>query len=205
MLSDDEFSELMRRTRAGDQDAARELVELYEPQIRRAARLRLTDPGLRRMVDSVDICQSVFGRFFKNAGNGEFDLQKPEQLLALLTTMMRNRIIDEHRRQTTQKRAGSAAGSGGADVVAIDPDALASDTPGPGTVTATRELLSQIRARLTPAELDLADRRNSGQPWEEIAAELGQSVGGLRKKLERAMQRVRAEMEAADSKTRLDG
>lgn len=204
MLTDDEFSELMQRTRAGDQDAARELVELYEPQIRRAARLRLTDPGLRRLVDSVDICQSVFGRFFKNAGNGEFDLQKPEQLLALLTTMMRNRIIDEHRRQTTQKRAGGFAASGGADVVAVDPDALAVDEPGPGTATATKELLSQIRARLTPAELDLADRRNAGQPWEEIAAELGQSVGGLRKKLERAMQRVRAEMEAADLRNHPD-
>ena len=63
MLDDNEFSELMRKIRAGDQDAARQLVESYEPEIRRAARLRMTDPQLRRLVDSIDICQSVFGRF----------------------------------------------------------------------------------------------------------------------------------------------
>ena len=104
MLNDNEFSDLMRQIRAGDQDAARQLVESYEPEIRRAARLRMTDPQLRRLVDSIDICQSVFGRFFKSASDGALEMQKPEQLLALLTTMTRNRVIDEHRRNTSQAK-----------------------------------------------------------------------------------------------------
>ena len=57
MLTDAQFAELMARTRSGDQDAAQQLVREYEPEIRRAARLRLTDPKLRRIVDSIDICQ----------------------------------------------------------------------------------------------------------------------------------------------------
>ena len=37
------FEELLRRVRAGDQAAARELVQRYEPTIRRAVRFRLSD------------------------------------------------------------------------------------------------------------------------------------------------------------------
>jgi hypothetical protein len=41
------FRELIRRVRAGDQDAAAELVRQYEPTIRRVVRVRLTDTRLR--------------------------------------------------------------------------------------------------------------------------------------------------------------
>src|SRR5262245_23610315 len=54
------FDELMRRVRAGDEQAAADLVRRYEPAIRRAVRVRLRDPQLRRLLDSIDICQSVF-------------------------------------------------------------------------------------------------------------------------------------------------
>ncbi|APZ95019.1 RNA polymerase sigma factor [Fuerstiella marisgermanici] len=192
MLSDQQFAELMAKTRSGDQDAARELVRQYEPEIRRAARLRLTDPRLRRIVDSIDICQSVFGRFFKSATDGSFDLEKPEQLLVLLTTMTRNRIIDEHRRQTTQKRNRPEP-----DGRPFDPCSVIEDSPGPRTAAAARELLSEVRSRLTADELQIADLRNAGKSWEEVATELSESADGLRKRLERALDRVRAEIEAS--------
>ena len=189
MLSDAEFSELMTRTRRGDQDAAMKLVREYEPEIRRAARLRLTDPKLRRIVDSIDICQSVFGRFFRNATDGSFDLERPEQLLVLLTTMTRNRIIDEHRKQTAAKRLGAG------DVIdGVDPAEIVADTVGPRTAAAAKELLSEVRSRLSPEELNIADRRNSGQSWEEISSDLHESPESLRKRLERALKRVREEM-----------
>jgi hypothetical protein len=38
MTVDDPFIALVRRVRAGDQEAAAELVRLYEPAIRRAGR-----------------------------------------------------------------------------------------------------------------------------------------------------------------------
>jgi len=188
MLTDDRFTELMTRTRAGDQDAASELVRLYEPEIRRAARLRLTDPQLRRMVDSLDICQSVFGRFFKSVADGGFDGQNGEQLLALLTTMTQNRVIDEHRKHRTQKR--------GRDLVhlEIDLQKLIADTVGPLTATIDKEQVSEIRTRLGPDELDLANRRIAGQSWDHIAAELTESADALRKRLERALERVRTEI-----------
>lgn len=190
MLDDAKFSELMRRIRSGDQDAAEQLVQSYETEIRRAARLRMTDPQLRRLVDSIDICQSVFGRFFSNATNGTFELQKPEQLLALLTTMTRNRVIDEHRRNTSQKRFTAPT------AIYLDPAELIEKSKGPRTALAEKELLSEVRSRLRPDELAIADLRNAGQSWEDISAELNESAEGLRKRLDRAIIRVRHEMDA---------
>src|SRR4051812_55008 len=53
MTSEDgAFRDLIRRVRAGDEAAAREVVRIYEPAIRREARVRLVDTRLRRMFDS---------------------------------------------------------------------------------------------------------------------------------------------------------
>ena len=70
------FTDLIQRVRAGDEKAATELVRRYEPAIRVAVRVRLTDPGLRRFLDSMDICQSVLANFFVRAAAGQFDLDK---------------------------------------------------------------------------------------------------------------------------------
>ena len=188
MLSDAEFVELMAKTRSGDQDAAMQLVREYEPEIRRAARLRLTDRKLRRIVDSIDICQSVFGRFFRSATDGSFELERPEQLLVLLTTMTRNRVIDEHRKQTAAKRAGVEFGS------EIALDQLIEDSPGPGTAAIAKELLAEVRSRLSVNEQLIADRRGAGYSWEEIGLELNETPESLRKRLDRAVVRLREEL-----------
>ena len=54
-LEQAEFDELLSRVRRGDQLAASELVRLYEPEIRREVRLRLTSAAMRRTLDSLDI------------------------------------------------------------------------------------------------------------------------------------------------------
>src|SRR5262245_1727728 len=84
LVAEEDFADLLRRLRAGDADAARQLVARYEPEIRRTVRIRLTDPRLRRVLDSTDVCQSVLANFFVRVSAGEFDLSQPEQLTALL-------------------------------------------------------------------------------------------------------------------------
>ena len=86
-LGQAEFESLMDRVRQGDGQAASELLRYYEPEIRRDIRLRLTSAKLRRVVDSMDISQSVFGNFFVRAAHGEFEFEHPNQLLRLLSTM----------------------------------------------------------------------------------------------------------------------
>ena len=58
MSKPESFQDLIGRVRVGDEQAAAQLVRTYEAQIRREVRLRMTDPRLRRLVDSMDICQS---------------------------------------------------------------------------------------------------------------------------------------------------
>ena len=98
MTHSQSFRDLIHRVRAGDHEAAAELVRLYEPEVRRYIRVKLTDPRLRRIYDSEDIFQSVFANFFVRLIGGKFDPEEPDQLVRLLVTMARNKIVDHARK-----------------------------------------------------------------------------------------------------------
>ena len=99
MSSEQSFASLMEQVRDGDQQAAAELLERYEPAIRRAIRLRLTDARMRAVLDTMDICQSVMASFFMRAALGQYDLETPEQLRNLLVAMARNKLGMQVRRE----------------------------------------------------------------------------------------------------------
>jgi len=88
------FTSLIERIRKGDAEAAAQLVKRYEKEILRVIRTHLNDARLRRAFDSMDVCQSMLGNFFERASNGEFDLEDPKKVLALLTRMARNKLLD---------------------------------------------------------------------------------------------------------------
>jgi RNA polymerase sigma factor (sigma-70 family) len=179
------FLDLVRLVRAGDEAACTELVRRYEPAIRIAVHGRLTDARLRRLLDSMDICQSVLGNFFVRATAGEFELDKPEQLLKLLITMARNRLTDHVLRQRAARRDYRRTES--ANSAAVE---FADGGPSPSDVVAGNELLLAFRSNLSADELLLADQRAAGRPWAEIAAEVGGSPDALRVQLARAVDRV---------------
>jgi hypothetical protein len=92
MTDGDTFREAIRRIREGDEQAAAELVQKYEPIIRREVRLNLDDARLRRTFDSMDIVQSVLASFFIRTAAGQYDLNSPEQLIGLLVKITRNKL-----------------------------------------------------------------------------------------------------------------
>ena len=47
----------------------------------------------------MDIGQSVMGSFFLRAALGEYDLDRPEDLIRLLISMTRNKVIDAMRQR----------------------------------------------------------------------------------------------------------
>ena len=188
MAEDVPFSDLVRRVRAGDAAAAAELVRRYEPAVRVAVRVRLTDPALRRVLDTADVCQSVLANFFVRAAAGQFDLESPGQLLGLLTTMARNKVTNLALRERTARRGG---GRPRGDINDADP---ADPGSSPSQVVAAEELRRAFRERLSAEERDLADRRARGDGWAEIAAELGGDPDALRVRLGRAVDRVTAEL-----------
>lgn len=178
------FHELIVRVRNGDEQAAADLVRRYEPAIRRAVRFRLTDPRLRRTCDSMDICQSVMLSFFVRAASGQYDLDTPEQLLRLLTTMARNKLLNQARQQQAARRDNRLVTD---DIADHD---LAEPTPGPSQQVEARELLQEVHRRLDADELRLVELRNQGHDWNAIARLVGGNAAALRQKLHRALARL---------------
>jgi RNA polymerase sigma-70 factor (ECF subfamily) len=189
MSDDSSFDDLIRRVRARDEQAAAELVRRYEPAIRVAVRVRLSDPALRRSFDSMDICQSVLANFFVRAAAGQFDLDRPEQLLNLLVVMARNRLSGQVRRQRAARRDYRR-------VNRDEPDEREWTDPEPkaSRVVAGRELLREFWDRLSEPERRLADLRAMGRTWPEIAAEIGGNADALRIGFGRAVDRVTGEL-----------
>jgi RNA polymerase sigma-70 factor (ECF subfamily) len=184
VTEDESFRDLIRRLRAGEQAAAADFVRLYEPEILRFIRVHLNNSRLRRFVDSADIFQSVFLNFFVRVTAGQYDLDSPEQVIRLLVTMARNRIVDHARRPQAQEGGSGLWGR------------LAAPGDSPSDAVARQEILQEVLRRLTGEERDLAEQRGEGRSWQEIADALGSTPDAVRKKLERALDRVCQELSA---------
>jgi RNA polymerase sigma-70 factor (ECF subfamily) len=187
------FADFIRRIRAGDDRAAEELVERYEPVIRREVRLRLRDPRLNSQFDWTDVCQSVLASFFVRAASGQYDLEEPGQLLKLLVTMTRNKLANQARRHRAGRR----------DYRRLEPhdparlEARAIAQPSPSRMVAGRELLEEFRRRLSEEERAVVDLRAQGCEWPEIAARLGGTAQARRKQFARAVDRIEEQLQGS--------
>jgi RNA polymerase sigma-70 factor (ECF subfamily) len=189
MSADSPFSDFLKRIRAGDSQAAEELVRKYESLIRRQVRLNLEDSRLNRVFDSMDVCQSVLKSFFVRTAAGQYDLEDPKELVRLLVRMARNKLAsaarNEHRKKRDQRRTATGEDALGA---------VAGASPTPSRVIEARDLLAETRRRLTPEERLLADLRAQELTWEEIAQRLGGTAQARRVQLSRAIDRIALEL-----------
>jgi hypothetical protein len=186
-----EYPEFIRRIREGDEEAAAELVKRFEPEIRLEVRgwLRMRNPSLRRVFDSMDVCQSVLASFFARAAVGEFDLDDPPQLIRLLVGMARKKVAEQVRFHQRQRRDVRRVGT-----VDAEQQTLATSPESPSRIASGRELLQKLRERLLDEERQIADLRARGSDWATVAAELGGTPDGRRKQLTRAVARVEKEL-----------
>jgi RNA polymerase sigma-70 factor (ECF subfamily) len=194
MPEENAFLDSIRKIRAGDDQAAAELVRRYEPLIRREIRLRLADRRLERIFDSMDVCQSVLGSFFIRAAAGEYDLERPEQLVGLLVKMARNKLASAARKQY-QRRRDARRQAAPADNLDRLP---AKETP-PSEQLCYREQLTQLLDSLTDEERNMAELRSQGRSWDDIAETLGGTGNARRMQLARAVSRVVKELELDES------
>jgi RNA polymerase sigma factor (sigma-70 family) len=195
VISGDAFDELMSRVRAGQPAAAAELVRRFEPEIRLEVRVRMRvqDGRMRRLLDSIDITQSVFGSFFAGVAVGRYVPENPRQLLGLLVTMTRNKLLTQvrnHRRQRRDVRRQQSMEAAGSDPV--------SGGASPSEFVAGAELLGEVQSRLSEEERHVAELRGYGKTWAAIAEELGGTADGRRKQVERAFTRVVRELNLDD-------
>jgi RNA polymerase sigma factor (sigma-70 family) len=181
--------ELFARIRTGDPTAVEEVIRRFEYQVRIAIRARLTDPRVRRIVDTSDVCQSAMASFFARAALGQFDPKDPADLSKLLAQIARNKATSVHRYHTRQRRDARRADGGGDSVLDRVPG-----TPSAARIAANRELLAKVRSRLGVDEQEMAERRAEGQSWQEIAEALGGSPEARRKQYARAVKQMMDEL-----------
>jgi RNA polymerase sigma-70 factor (ECF subfamily) len=189
MSDEQSFADLIRRVRAGDDQAATELVRRYEPAIRLAVRMHLNDPNLYRLFDSMDICQSVLASFFVRAAAGHYELNNPQQLLRLLVGIARNKVAFQARKQRAQRRDHRRRSA-----LPLEKLEIAAADASPSQLIAGQDLLREFRQRLTEEERRLADLRAEGHDWAAIAAEVGGTPQARRMQLARAVKRVSREL-----------
>ena len=186
MSTGNRFADFIRRIRAGDRDAAEQLVREYEPLIRREIRLRLSDRRLQRIFDSMDVCQSVMASFFVRAAAGSYELNEPRDVVRLLTKMAQNKLASNARAQNRQRREHRRAVADGAAHL----EGFVAREPTPSQQIAGKELLQRFRERLSADELQLAELRAQGAAWSDIAAQLGGTAQSRRMQLARAVERA---------------
>jgi RNA polymerase sigma factor (sigma-70 family) len=190
------FNELVERARQGDTEAARWFVERYESAIRRHVRFSLLDNKLKRVLDESDVCQSVFGQFFVGLWHGRFEFDGPEQVIALLREMVKNKLTDRARywragRRNFERNACHLDLEHAAEPV--------SAVPTPSRIVAGAELLTEFERRLSDEERDILALRRQGVSWAEVSDQVsGVSAQAIRKRYERAIDRVGRELGLCD-------
>jgi RNA polymerase sigma factor (sigma-70 family) len=97
-----DFATLLHQLRGGSEAAAWELVERYGDHILRAVRRRLTCE-IRSKFDSADFVQAVWASFFACSHRMK-QIASPEELMALLSTIARNKVISELRRRLSSRK-----------------------------------------------------------------------------------------------------
>ena len=179
------FEGFIKRIRAGDSSAAEELIRLYEPLVRREVRMHLTDNRMARIYDSTDISQAVMVSFFLRAGDGQYEVNEPTDLVRLLVSMARNKLISSARKLLSEKRDGHRR-----DVE----ESVLQQIPGidetPSKVVSMLELVAKAREQLSEKERSMAELRSQGKSWSEIAEVTGGTPQSCRMQLARAFDRV---------------
>jgi RNA polymerase sigma factor (sigma-70 family) len=193
MAEDADFLDFLRRIRAGDDQAALELVRRFEPMIRREIRGRIGDSRLNRAFDSVDVSQSVFANFLSRAATGEYELDRPDQLARLLVTMARHRLISRVRNERRLVR----------DVrrLTADPgvlDQVADAHPSPSQIVSRKEELELLTTSLTDEERQIFELRAEGLSWDQVAKRLGGNGQARRMQLSRALERFERQLGLSD-------
>lgn len=177
-MADETFQSLLQQAQAGDQDALKRLIERYESKIRIVVRSRL-GPLLRPYLDSVDVIQSVHRSMMSGLAQGKFDIESPQNLVALATTMVRAKIARQWRRHKRQIRDCSSE----------------ADRPKTGSGDPLDQLiyndeLQRLQDELPEVDCQVIQLRSEGLSTAEAARKLGLPANVVRVRLSRIRKKL---------------
>lgn len=198
----DESHELRRfldRIRAGDDDAARELLGRYEAEVRLVVRRQLPRL-LRSRFDSLDFMQSVWGSFFRRmrGNDGPADFEDSRHLVAFLAKAAKNKVIDEYRRAGSQKQDMHRE-----EPLWVDgqrPRDLPGRDDSPSEVAEAREALSRLRDLMPQDRHAIIELKAQGLSSRDVGDRLGISERTVQRVIEDLKRRLDLERETDPSR-----
>jgi RNA polymerase sigma factor (sigma-70 family) len=179
----DEFAELLRRAKAGENAAIRDFLARFEQEVRTMVRCRLPRK-LRSQYDSADFVQSVWQSFFVESDSREFD--NVEHLRGFLFGMVRNKVREQHRRLTRTEKYDLGREErlyvrrGDREV----PREVVSPDPSPSQAVQASDRMAQLTAGRSPLEIEVLTLRRQGLTFAEIAERTGINERTVRRVIE---------------------
>ncbi len=186
-MSDDE---VLRACTKGDGGAMSELVRRYAPIVYAAARRQTHDPATAE-----DVCQAVFVTFARKCGS----IRSGASLGAWLLQAARYTSANAMKIQLRRKRHEQAAAQTRSEISAeLDPAVLLTQGGSDSGWSEIRPVLDQAIARLAWADQTaLVLRYFRGLSLSELATATGTTEEAARKRVSRAMDRLRKALSAA--------
>jgi RNA polymerase sigma factor (sigma-70 family) len=168
---DPDFDQMMDRVRAGCPEAIAQLFQRYGHHVRLVVRRRLGHE-LRRLYDSTDFLQSVWGSFFASPGE-DYRFATPEALLLYLVRMAQGKIVDAYRRRVEAQKGGAGRVQSLED---LEEDARPHGPQAtPSQLAIAKEHWERLRAGLSDRESQILEMLHQGHSHVEISRRLGVS------------------------------
>lgn len=189
-----QLADFLRRIQQGDEGAARELLQRYEPEVRLVVRRQLPRL-LRSRFDSLDFLQSVWGSFFRRMRDAPTDFEDSRHLVAFLARAAKNKVIDEYRRAASLKNDMHREEPLWAD--GNRPREVADPIDSPSEVAQAHEAYDRLHALLPRERRTMLELKAQGLSSKDIGDRLGVSERTVQRVLEDLRRRVESEWEPA--------
>jgi RNA polymerase sigma-70 factor, ECF subfamily len=175
---------LLRRIKAGEDDAATELYRRYAARLIDLAAAK-TSPDVKQRVDPEDIVQSVFRTFFRRATLGEYEVPDGDELWKLFLVIGLNKIraiagYHKAAKRDVRQTAGGEAAMGAGTTV---PDDVAHRT--------LQLTIDELLAPLPETHREIIRLRIDGYEVAEIA----ERVKRAKRSVERILQEFREKLQ----------
>jgi RNA polymerase sigma-70 factor (ECF subfamily) len=177
---------LLRRYRAGSQDAATQLYLRYARRLAALARVEC-GPDLNRRLDVEDIVQSVFGSFFRAVDRGDYDVPDGEELWQLFCVIALNKVRAKGLYHRAAKR--DVRRTAGGEMLAHARVALPHDTAALAVLEMT---VQEALERLPPSHRTMLELRTEGYEVLEIARKTGRAKRTVERILQEGRESLRA-------------
>ncbi|HXG11997.1 MAG TPA: sigma-70 family RNA polymerase sigma factor [Gemmataceae bacterium] len=177
---------------AGDEEAARQVVDRYINRLVALARQRLSQ-RLASRVDPEDVVQSVFRTFFGRVKAGKFHIEDQDDLCKLLVRITVHKVLRQVEFHQAAKRDPHLEAEQGSRSQERLMELLDRD-PSPEAAVAFLDQLEALFNTMTPRERQVLEMRLQGYSNDEIVAKLGLTND---RAIRRIFERIRSRAEQA--------